>query len=119
MQTGYILWKVPLGEYKGLTKKEFPITGTENYGGVLATAGDIVIVAGTLDKKLRVFNAKNGDLAWLGDLPHQSFISPTTYIRDGEQYIIVVATGGGVLQKKYPNIVTSGDTYIAYKIKGN
>ena len=119
LQTGFILWKVPLGEYKDLTKKEFPITGTENYGGVLATAGGIVIVAGTLDKKLRVFNAKNGDLAWVGSLPHQSFISPTTYIRDGEQYIIVVATGGGVLQKKYPNIVTSGDTYIAYKIMSN
>jgi quinoprotein glucose dehydrogenase len=119
LQTGSILWKVPLGEYSDLTKKGFSITGTENYGGVLATAGDIVIVAGTLDKKLRVFNSKNGSLIWEDNLPHPSFISPSTYIRDGEQYIIVIATGGGVLQKKYPKIVTSGDTYIAYKLRTN
>ena len=30
---------------------------------------------------------------------------------------IVIATGGGVLKKKYPKYVTSGDTYIAYKLK--
>ena len=117
LKTGSILWKVPLGEYKDLTEKGFPITGTENYGGALATAGNIVIVAGTLDKKLRIFNSKNGNLIWEDNLPYPSFISPSTYMRDEEQYIIVVATGGGVLQKKYPNIVTSGDTYIAYKLK--
>jgi quinoprotein glucose dehydrogenase len=33
LRSGKIKWKVPLGEFEELTKKGYPITGTENYGG--------------------------------------------------------------------------------------
>ena len=39
LNKGEILWKVPLGEYPELTARGIPITGTENYGGPVVTAG--------------------------------------------------------------------------------
>src|SRR5690606_20352407 len=38
LNTGEIKWTVPLGEYKDLTERGIPITGTENYGGPIVTA---------------------------------------------------------------------------------
>ena len=117
LRSGEIKWKVPLGEYEELTKLGYPKTGTENYGGALATRGNIVFASGSLDRKLRAYSSKNGKVLWEHLLPNHSFVAPSTYIRDNEQYLIVIATGGGVLKKKYPKYVTSGDTYIAYKLK--
>ena len=75
--------------------------------------------SGSLDKKLRAYSSINGEVLWEFILPHQSFVAPTTYVRDNEQYLIVIATGGGVLKKKYPKLVSSGDTYISFKLKNN
>ena len=117
LRSGKIKWKVPLGEFEELTKKGYPITGTENYGGALGTRGNIIFASGSLDKKIRAYSSENGEVLWEYLLPNHSFVSPTTYIRDNEQYLVVVATGGGVLKKKYPKLVSSGDTYIAFKLK--
>ena len=119
LKSGKIKWKVPLGEYKELIKKNYPITGTENYGGALATKGNIVFASGSLDKKIRAYSTENGETLWEHLLPHQSFVAPSTYMRDNEQYLIVVATGGGVLKKKYSDLVTSGDYFVAFKLKKN
>ncbi len=117
LRTGKLKWKVPLGEFDELSKIGYPITGTENYAGALATRGKIVFASGSLDRKIRAYSSDNGKVLWEYLLPNHSFVAPSTYMRDNEQYLIVVATGGGVLKKKYPKYVTSGDTYIAFKLK--
>ncbi len=119
LKNGKLIWKVPLGEFKELSEKDYPITGTENYAGALGTRGNLVFASGSLDKKLRAYSSINGEVLWEFTLPHQSFVAPTTYVRDNEQYLIVIATGGGVLKKKYPKLVSSGDTYISFKLKNN
>ncbi len=119
LRSGKIIWKVPLGEYNNLSEQGIPATGTENYGGALATKGKVVFASGSLDKKLRAFSSIDGKILWEYLLPHQSFVAPSTYMRDNDQYLIVVATGGGVLKKKYPNFVSSGDYFIAFKLKKN
>ena len=119
LKNGKLIWKVPLGEFKELSEKNYPITGTENYAGALGTRGNLVFASGSLDKKLRAYSSINGEVLWEFKLPHQSFVAPTTYVRDNEQYLIVIATGGGVLKKKYPKLVSSGDTYISFKLKNN
>ena len=119
LKSGKLIWKVPLGEFKELSEKDYPITGTENYAGALGTRGNLVFASGSLDKKLRAYSSINGEVLWEFTLPHQSFVAPTTYVRDNEQYLIVIATGGGVLKKKYPKLVSSGDTYISFKLKNN
>ena len=63
--TGDIVWRVPLGEYKELTAKGIPKTGTAtNSGAPLATAGGVVFIGGTSDGQFRAFDARNGKELW-------------------------------------------------------
>ena len=59
-----ILWQVPLGEHEALKKLGIPKTGTENYGGPIVTLGGILIIAATMDEKIRAYNQKTGELLW-------------------------------------------------------
>ena len=117
LNNGKIIWQSPFGEYKELTKKGIPLTGTENFGGATATSGDIVIATGTLDKKIYIFNANNGEIIYDLELPYIGSAPPATYMSNGEQYILVHATGGFSLSKGYPNLVEQGNALIALKLK--
>jgi quinoprotein glucose dehydrogenase len=70
LNTGEYVWKIPFGEYPELKAKGIPPTGTENYGGPVVTAGGLVFIAATSDRKFRAFNKKTGKLLWEYDLPH-------------------------------------------------
>ncbi|MET0636687.1 MAG: PQQ-binding-like beta-propeller repeat protein [Chitinophagaceae bacterium] len=109
LNTGEARWKVPLGEYKELTAMGIPITGTENYGGPLVTAGGLLFIAATKDEKFRAFDKYTGKLIWETDLPAGGYATPCTYMVNGKQYI-VIATGGGKMGTK------SSDTYIAFSL---
>ncbi|MFC0772857.1 outer membrane protein assembly factor BamB family protein [Terrimonas alba] len=112
LNTGKLLWKVPLGEYEELTKKGMPVTGTENYGGPLVTKGGLIFIASTKDEKIRAFDKKTGKQLWEHQLPAAGYATPATYLLNGKQYI-VIACGGGKIGSK------SGDQYVAFALPGN
>ena len=109
LQTGKLVWKVPLGEYPELTKKGIPVTGTENYGGPLVTKGGLVFIAATKDEKIRAFDKKTGKIVWQANLPAAGYATPACYQINGKQYI-VIACGGGKIGSK------SGDEYVAFSL---
>ncbi len=111
LNTGEIEWKIPLGEYPEFKEKGI-ITGTENYGGPVVTAGGLVFIAATRDGKIRAFNKRTGDLLWEAILPAPGFATPSVYSVNGRQYI-VIACGGGKLGTK------SGDSYVAFALPEN
>ncbi|MES1219043.1 MAG: PQQ-binding-like beta-propeller repeat protein, partial [Bacteroidota bacterium] len=111
LNKGEILWTVPLGEYPELTKKGIPVTGTQNLGGAVVTAGGLVIIAATYDEKLRIFDKQNGKLLWEYKLPAGGYATPSTYMLDGKQYIVIAAGGGGKVGSP------SGDAYVAFRLK--
>ncbi len=108
LNTGEIAWKVPLGADAKFKEKGI-ITGTENYGGPVVTAGGLVFIAATSDGMMRAFNKKSGTLLWETKLPVPAFATPAMYEVNGKQYI-VVACGGGKLGTK------SGDKYVAFAL---
>ena len=116
LNTGKIIWQVPLGYYENLKSKGI-ITGTENFGGATATAGGLVFVAGTLDKLIRAFDSENGTELWSYKLPYIGSAPPTTYKINGEQYIVIPASGGTVLKMFYGDLVEQGDAVVAFKIE--
>src|SRR3546814_11858009 len=67
--TGELVWKIPFGEYEELRKKGIPVTGRENYGGPVVTAGGLIFVVATADGKFRAINKNNGKILFETDLP--------------------------------------------------
>ncbi|MDB5156144.1 MAG: PQQ-binding-like beta-propeller repeat protein [Mucilaginibacter sp.] len=111
LNTGKIAWKIPLGEDENLTKQGLPITGTENYGGPVVTAGGLIFIAATKDAKIRAFDKRNGKQLWEAKLPAAGFATPSVYLLNGKQYL-VIACGGGKLG------TPSGDAYVAFALPG-
>ncbi len=110
LNTGKLLWKVPLGEYDELTKQGVPKTGTENFGGAIVTAGGLVFCGGTRDIKFRAFDKTTGAELWSAALPWGGFAPPMTYEVKGRQYVVIPATGGGKLGGPM------GDAYVAFAL---
>ena len=87
-------------------------TGRPGNGGTIATAGGLVFVAATDDGRFRAFDAKNGKELWTYKLGAAAEATPMTYQgRDGRQYVVITATGGGF----FNNPVT-GDSVIAFAL---
>lgn len=94
LNTGEIKWRVVLGEYPELTARGIPPTGTENYGGPLATAGGLIFIGATADETFRAFDKETGELLWKAKLPFGGNASPSTYMAGGRQYVVISAGGG-------------------------
>ena len=109
LNTGEYVWKIPFGEYPELKAKGIDPTGSESYGGPVVTAGNLLFIAGTKDKKFKAYNKKNGQLLWETELPAAGFATPGTYSVKGKQYL-VVACGGTKLGAK------PGDSYVAFAL---
>ncbi len=110
LNSGEIEWKIPLGEYKDLTKKGIPPTGTQLFGGGIVTGGGLLFIGATRDEKFRAIDKKNGKILWEFQLPAGGYATPSTYTINNEQYVVIAAGGGGLQGTK------SGDSYYAFKL---
>jgi quinoprotein glucose dehydrogenase len=100
--TGDIVWRQPLGEYKELTAKGIPKTGTENSGGSVATAGGLLFIAASQDKMLRAFESRTGTELWSAELPANGNATPLTFLgKDGKEYI-AICSGRGLVAFRLP-----------------
>jgi quinoprotein glucose dehydrogenase len=95
VNTGEVVWQVPLGITESLPPG-LQRTGRPGNGGTIATAGGLVFVGATDDERFRAFDARTGEELWVTRLPGAAPATPMTYIgRDGRQYVVITATGGG------------------------
>jgi quinoprotein glucose dehydrogenase len=94
LNSGKKLWQVPFGQHDELQRNGAPVQGQRNHGGVAVTAGGLVFATGTVDNKVRAFDAANGRELWSFTLPAAGSTPPSTYLFKGTQYVVVVASGG-------------------------
>lgn len=95
LNTGKYLWKIPLGEYPELAEQGMKNTGSELYGGPIVTAGGVVFIGATVyDRKFHAFDSRTGKLLWETELPFAGIATPSTYMVDGRQYVVIAASGG-------------------------
>ena len=111
LNNGEFAWRVPLGEFKELSEKGIPPTGTENFGGTIVTKGGLVFIGGSKDAKFRAFDKSTGEILWEHQLPFGGYATPCTYMVDGKQFVVVAACGGGKPGTK------SGDKFIAFSLE--
>jgi quinoprotein glucose dehydrogenase len=109
LNTGEYVWTNVFGSYPELEAKGIAQTGSESYGGPVITASGLLFIAGTKDKKFRVYHTATGGLLWETTLPAAGFATPSTYEVNGRQYI-VVACGGTKLGAE------KGDSYVAFAL---
>ena len=109
LNKGEIAWQVPLGEEPALVQAGRRHTGTENYGGPIITAGGLIFIGATKDEKFRALDKRTGQVLWEAQLPAGGYATPSTYVVNGKQYV-VIAAGGGKMGTK------SGDAYVAYAL---
>jgi glucose dehydrogenase len=92
--TGDIVWKVTLGTNDELEAQGITNTGSFGQGGPIATAGGLVFIAGTLDKRFRGFDSRTGQVLWETRLDAEGHTTPMTYMApNGKQYVVIVTTG--------------------------
>jgi quinoprotein glucose dehydrogenase len=112
VNSGDIAWKVPLGVTDSLPADK-QNTGRPGIGGSIATAGGLVFVGATDDKRLRAMDGRNGKELWQTKLSAVASAVPSTYLgADGKQYVVVAATGSGFLQAP-----DTSDELVAFRLK--
>ena len=111
VNTGNIVWQVPLGITEGLPEDQQK-TGRPNLGGSVATAGGLVFIAATDDSRFRAFDSKTGKELWVTKIDAGAHSAPITFQgKSGKQYVVVTATGGGFSGDK-----SKGDGVIAFAL---
>ncbi len=111
VNTGDVAWRVPLGVTDELERRGVHHTGAPNIGGSIVTAGQLVFVAATNDSRFRAFDARTGRELWSAMLDASGHATPATYLgKDGKQYVVIAAGGGGFFGSK------PGDSLTAFRL---
>jgi len=115
LNRGEIAWRVPLGVVDELEARGVPKTGIQSLGGAIVTAGGLVFIGGTVDRRFRAFDAATGRELWSYRLPANAHANPMTFMgRDGRQYVVIAAGGGGISRELSR---TLSDTVLAFAVK--
>jgi quinoprotein glucose dehydrogenase len=110
LDKGEIRWRIPFGEYPALAAKGVKNTGTDNYGGPVVTENGLLFIGATsYDNKMHAFDKLTGRLLWEVKLPFAGAATPSLYMVNGKEYL-VIACGGG------KNGAPSGGTYVAFAL---
>lgn len=98
--TGDILWQVPLGLNEALPEGK-QLVGNSGSAGPSVTAGGLVFVGATNDRRFRAFDSATGVELWAARLSGNANANPMTYTGgSGRQHVAVIA----------------GDTVMAYAL---
>ena len=96
-----VVWRVPLGVFDELKKRGFDRTGAPGMGGTIATAGGLLFIGSTIDRRFRAFDAATGVQLWETVLEASAHATPMTFMgRDTRQYVVIAAGGGGILRSE-------------------
>lgn len=92
--TGEIAWETRLGVTDDLPEGKQDTGRLNFFGGPIVTAGGLVFIGATDDRRFRAFDSKTGKELWSAKLDYNAQSVPITYRgRDGRQYVAVVAAG--------------------------
>jgi quinoprotein glucose dehydrogenase len=95
MATGEFAWQIPLGITDELPEGK-KNTGRIGFGGPIVTAGGVLFIGATNDKRFRAFDSKTGRQLWETKLDYSAIAVPITFQgKNGKQYVAITAANGG------------------------
>jgi glucose dehydrogenase len=90
--TGDFAWQIPLGITEQLPAGK-QNTGRPVLAGPIVTAGGVLFIASSDDRRFHALDLKTGKQLWVTTLARRGNADPITYLgRNGKQYVAVVAT---------------------------
>jgi len=94
--TGEIAWQTRLGVTDALPVGKRKTGRYNGFGGPIVTAGGLVFIGATDDRRFRAFDSKTGKELWSKKLEYNAQAVPITYLgKDGRQYVAVMAANFG------------------------
>lgn len=98
LRTGRAVWSKPFGTaYRagpfGL-ESHIPLTlGAPLFGGSVTTAGGVIFLGASQDRRFRAIDAGNGRELWSAELPGIGAANPMTYVgrKSGRQYVVIAS----------------------------
>lgn len=99
LNTGNILWDIPLGTTGDLAPALVPDFkwGVPNLGGAMVTGSGLLVIGAAAENTLRIFDTVNGAELWTHPLPAPAIATPMSYEVNGVQYIAVAVGGHSAL----------------------
>jgi len=94
LNTGTILWQVPNGEMPGLPGGKTEPGSFAPRGGIAATAGGLLFIGTSSDRKVRAYDQDTGKVLWSMDVPAAVEGVPTVYEVGGRQFVVFCVGGG-------------------------
>ena len=112
LAAGTIRWQAPIGSMEEFGGHHPGVpAGSIALGGPIATAAELVFIAGTADGRIRALDAQSGKVLWEAQLPASGNATPMTYEAAGKQYLVIAAGGHqGISEAKM------GDALVAFAL---
>jgi len=116
LDTGKTVWDGPLGTARRNGPFGIPSyipfnIGLPNNGGAVVTAGGLVFIGAATDNLFRAIDIRTGRTLWQDVLPAGGQANPISYEVNGEQYVLIAATGHAFME------TGNSDAIIAYKLR--
>ncbi|HKH71535.1 MAG TPA: PQQ-binding-like beta-propeller repeat protein [Vicinamibacterales bacterium] len=93
--TGEFVWRVPLGVNDAMPEGKRNV-GSPGYGGPMVTAGGLLFIGATRDRRFRAFDSRTGTELWSTRFDYNVTAIPITYMgKNGKQYVAVTAATQG------------------------
>ncbi len=96
LNTGELMWSRPLGSMRDSgpfgIRSGLPFqVGTAVRAATLTTRGGLTFMSSTMDRTVRAFDVRSGEVVWSAGLPGSGQSTPMTYqsTKTGRQYVIV------------------------------
>lgn len=118
LSSGEVIWKRPMGLYDELIGSNMENWGTPNFGAPIVLSSGLILVTGTDDRSLWIFNSDTGDVVRRIKMEFNGSANPVLVSRECSDYIIVASTGGGTLSL-YNDRVRTGNNIIGYQVKND
>jgi quinoprotein glucose dehydrogenase len=112
LAAGKIVWRQPLGSMEEpFPKFAKPGQGSVILGGPIVTAGGLIFIGGTMDRRFRALSADTGKELWSAALPASAHALPITYEAGGRQFVVIAAGGNAHIDEEQ-----RGDALVAFAL---
>jgi glucose dehydrogenase len=91
LNKGTILWQIPNGDFPGLAPGSHAPRG-----GPVVTAGGLIFVGTSTDRKLRAYDQDNGKVLWEREVPAAVEGVPAVYEVNGRQFVAISVGSAGL-----------------------